>query len=411
MQAGLPHKGSERTILGRRAWATLLLCTTLGACQAPSSTASTEAPASPTAQAAAAAPAAHESSRYPDASYTDGRLRPAYGWCVDGVEDAGQLQACGKDELAYQQARLQDGTGKVVAGLDAAAKRGFLATEATWRSDTDRYCAAPATAAVDDLQKAQECRLFRVANRADALLAQSGPPDTSYTQAQLRPEYSHCVQDARGMDDRIEACDAAEFAFQQKQMQAEVTRLMDAPDSPAKDRWMEDQARWAEDTDQRCGAASDHIGPKLDAQACRINRYANRAAQLRSRQPADVDDDDFPAPRPDDSYNTAALRPQYSTCVKASGGATPALQACGDEELRYQEDRLAKIVAKKVASPDSKAKDDWMEAQAAWWSDTDRYCTWDPRTEGQGQMLEAQSCRINRVANRADQLNASTGQP
>ena len=126
---------------------------------------------------------------------------------------------------------------------------------------------------------------------------------------------------------------------------------------------------------------------------------------------ADADADDFPAPRPDDSYKTATLRPQYTTCVNASGGATPALQACGDEELRYQEDRLAAVVAEQVARPDSKAKDDWMEAQAAWWSDTNRYCTSDPHTEGQGQMLDAQSCRINRVANRVDQLNVSTDQP
>ncbi|AWH16074.1 hypothetical protein C1922_01365 [Stenotrophomonas sp. ZAC14D2_NAIMI4_7] len=126
---------------------------------------------------------------------------------------------------------------------------------------------------------------------------------------------------------------------------------------------------------------------------------------------ADADDDDFPAARPDDSYNKATLRPQYTACVDASNGVTPALQACGDEELRYQEDRLAEIVATKVASPDSKEKDDWMDAQAAWWADTNRYCTWDPRTEGQGQMLDAQSCRINRVANRVDQLNAATDHP
>lgn len=48
---------------------------------------------------------------------------------------------------------------------------------------------------------------------------------------------------------------------------------------------------------------------------------------------ADADDQDMPPRRPDDSYNKATLRPQYATCVKSSGGETPALQACGDEEL------------------------------------------------------------------------------
>ncbi|WP_313438021.1 lysozyme inhibitor LprI family protein [Stenotrophomonas sp.] len=164
---------------------------------------------------------------------------------------------------------------------------------------------------------------------------------------------------------------------------------------------------------------ADAITPAAPAASAQAGTAPATAAQAAPAAPgasstatsADADDEDFPAPRPDDSYNKATLRPQYTACVNASGGATPALQTCGDEELRYQEDRLAEIVAKKVASPDSKAKDDWMEAQAAWWSDTDRYCTWDPRTEGQGQMLDAQSCRINRVANRVDQLNASTDQP
>jgi len=107
---------------------------------------------------------------------------------------------------------------------------------------------------------------------------------TATAQAVLRPAYSQCVQNARGMDDPLEACDASELAYQQKHMEAEVARLMDGPDGPAKDRWMDEQANWAEDTDMRCSPASDHVGPMLDAQSCRINRYARRAVELRSRE-------------------------------------------------------------------------------------------------------------------------------
>ena len=288
MQAMDARRGNEQIASGRRYWKVLALCLALTACQAPSSPASAEAAPTPAPLVAASptaspGPAPGDSSGYPDASYTDGRLRPAYGWCVDGVEDAGKLQACGKDELAYQEGRLQEAAGKVVAGLDAAAKNAFLATQATWRSDTDRHCVAAATAGVDDLQKAQECRLFRVANRADQLLAQSGPPDTSYTQATLRPEYTRCVQDARGMDDQLEVCDSTELAHHKALLEAQVARLMDSPDGPAKDRWMDEQANWAEDTDKRCSAATESVGQALDAQSCRINRYANRAVELQKR--------------------------------------------------------------------------------------------------------------------------------
>ena len=122
----------------------------------------------------------------------------------------------------------------------------------------------------------------------------------------------------------------------------------------------------------------------------------------------DAEQDDTPVKRPDDSYKKATLRPGYTRCVNASQAVTSALEACGDEELKYHTDRLRQSVAKIVASPDGKPKDQLMDAQAAWWDDTDRYCAWDPKTEGQGQMLDAQSCRINRVANRADELQVLT---
>lgn len=215
---------SERVGVGHGYWKVLALCLALTACQAPSSQASTEtaapasiAAASPTAPSG---PASADSLHYPDASYTDGRLRPAYGWCVDGVEDAGKLQACGKDELAYQEGRLEAAASKALAGLDGAARTAFQATQASWRSDTDRYCRDVPNSSVQQLQGAQECRLYRVANRADQLLAQSAPPDTSYTQAALRPEYTRCVQDARGMDDQLEACDTAELAHHKALLEA-----------------------------------------------------------------------------------------------------------------------------------------------------------------------------------------------
>lgn len=274
MLATTLRTGYEQVLLGRRV-ASLLLCTVLAACQPAAPTASAAASAPPAAQAPAAA-------RYPDASYSAGRLRPAYFRCVEGVQHAGTLQACGREELAYHQKHLQATTGTLVAGLDGEASAAFAATEAAWRRDTDHYCTAAANAAVPALQAAQECRLSRVAYRADALLAHIRPRDTSFTQASLRPQYTRCVQDARGMDDTLEACDAAEFSYQQKQLDVQVARLMASPDSPAKDRWMNEQAFWAIDTGKRCAPISDHVGALLDAQSCRINRYANRAVELQA---------------------------------------------------------------------------------------------------------------------------------
>lgn len=108
--------------------------------------------------------------------------------------------------------------------------------------------------------------------------------------------------------------------------------------------------------------------------------------------------------RLDDSYHRANLRAQYKTCTTASDELSPAIQACMDEEFRWQQARLRNAWGTIADGPDSEFKDKLADEQDAYMRDTDRYCRIDPDTQGQGQMLDAQSCRINRYANRADVL-------
>ena len=119
-----------------------------------------------------------------------------------------------------------------------------------------------------------------------------------------------------------------------------------------------------------------------------------------------VDDDDLAPRRPDDSYRTAKLRPEYDRCIEAAGAVTPDLYACNDEEMAFHEQRLEQEFSKILALPDGKEKDKLMDEQAAYMHDTNRYCAFNPEEDGQGQMLDAQSCRINRVANRVEGLQA-----
>ena len=116
-----------------------------------------------------------------------------------------------------------------------------------------------------------------------------------------------------------------------------------------------------------------------------------------------LDDDGTPC-RPDDSYYRANLRAQYKTCITASGGVTTAIQACMDEEFHWQDQRLQNAWGVIADGPDSEYKDKLADEQATYMRDTNRYCRFDPSTQNQGQMLDTQSCRINRYANRADVL-------
>lgn len=148
-------------------------------------------------------------------------------------------------------------------------------------------------------------------------------------------------------------------------------------------------------------AAAQPAATAAEAPAAQTGKHELSAADLA------MEAEDMGQGVPDDSYRKATLRAQYAACVKASDAVTPALQACGDEELAWQQRRMRDAFARIADDgPDGKFKDDVADAQAAYMTDTDRYCSDNPDEDGQGQMLDAQSCRINRTANRADQLEA-----
>ncbi|WP_313341954.1 lysozyme inhibitor LprI family protein [Stenotrophomonas sp.] len=147
-------------------------------------------------------------------------------------------------------------------------------------------------------------------------------------------------------------------------------------------------------------AAVQPAATAAEAPSAQTGKHELSAADLA------MEAEDMGPRTPDESYRKANLRPKYIACVKASNAVTRALQACGDEEFAWQDRRLVAAVSKIADGPDGKVKDDLMDEQAAYMSDTNRYCSANPDEDGQGQMLDAQSCRINRTANRADQLEA-----
>jgi len=142
--------------------------------------------------------------------------------------------------------------------------------------------------------------------------------------------------------------------------------------------------------------------PAASAQAA----SPEQSAPAKADDGAPITDEDGNPHRPDDSYNRANLRPEFEKCVAASDAVTSAMETCADEEFEWQQKRMRAALQTIDAGPDSEFKDKLGDEQDAYMRDTDRYCRFDPATQGQGQMLDAQSCRINRFANRADALEA-----
>jgi uncharacterized protein YecT (DUF1311 family) len=109
-------------------------------------------------------------------------------------------------------------------------------------------------------------------------------------------------------------------------------------------------------------------------------------------------------PELDPSFTNSRTRPEYDACVKRSGGETWALQQCGDKELSWQDARLNRLYQQAIAQLARGDREQLRVAQRAWLKQTDEVCKWDASTDGQGQMLDALSCRLNRTVNRADEL-------
>lgn len=153
------------------------------------------------------------------------------------------------------------------------------------------------------------------------------------------------------------------------------------------------------------GAGAPTAAPEAAASAQPAPVQSAAPAPVATTADAGDDQDQAPAAL-DDSYNKAKLRPEYAKCIKATGGVTPEIQDCQAEEFAWHQKRLRAALAKLDEGPTSEFKDKVDEEQAAYMKDTDKNCTWNPDEDGQGQMLDAESCRINRYANRADAIEA-----
>ncbi|MFT4196651.1 MAG: lysozyme inhibitor LprI family protein [Pseudoxanthomonas sp.] len=108
----------------------------------------------------------------------------------------------------------------------------------------------------------------------------------------------------------------------------------------------------------------------------------------------------------DPSFIRSNSRPSYDACVDRTGGRTWDIQQCISEELTWQDARLNRLYKQALTQRPIQGRDELRNAQRAWLKLTDATCAWDPKTGGQGQMLDAQSCRLNRTINRADELAA-----
>ncbi|WP_250443001.1 lysozyme inhibitor LprI family protein [Lysobacter enzymogenes] len=130
-----------------------------------------------------------------------------------------------------------------------------------------------------------------------------------------------------------------------------------------------------------------HIRPAL---SCAIALTACFAAATHAAAPA---------PKPE------ALRASYQRCLADSGGVTPAMQDCLDAEYAYQDGRLNRVYRRLIQRLSKPEAARLRERQRAWIGQRDHAC--DPGARpGQGQLFDADNCRLRKTAERAAQLQA-----
>lgn len=95
---------------------------------------------------------------------------------------------------------------------------------------------------------------------------------------------------------------------------------------------------------------------------------------------------------------SASLRASFDQCIERAEAVTPAMQDCIEAEFVFHEARMEAALAK--LQPEISGD------QQAWVQGDDVECPWDPQTGGQAQRLNANYCSLERLAKRADELEA-----
>ncbi|WAT16157.1 lysozyme inhibitor LprI family protein [Xanthomonas fragariae] len=113
---------------------------------------------------------------------------------------------------------------------------------------------------------------------------------------------------------------------------------------------------------------------------------------------------------PDDSERAdfgspTKLRESYGSCIKRSGGATPNILDCNEEEYEYQDTRLNHVYRVLLKRLSAQEKEDLRKKERDWIKKRTTFCNLNGELGGgQAEDIEESSCKLNATARRADEL-------
>jgi len=281
---------------------------------------------------------------------------------------------------------------------------------------------APAEPAASSGISRLQAALANGATSLDALQARRETRNNTFFDGPPRSaEFRSCLAQA-GLGARDKAqCEYAESVELQRQMSTLLTRLTADGNRP------EEQSAWEVATRDGCAWLPQEEGTagEVNASSCISNRLANRIAELSGQTchfPAAEfrgslvlctstrDNEEREAERLldqraqlDSSFRDAsAYSRAYLACLDGAGGVTEVLVACGESERAHQQSKIDKALGTL-----SKARTDLDLQHLAWQRETRDGCAWYPTLEGSAARIDSASCMVNRLTNRAVELERS----
>jgi uncharacterized protein YecT (DUF1311 family) len=105
--------------------------------------------------------------------------------------------------------------------------------------------------------------------------------DKSGKTATLRPDYFQCLKASQGVTLAVNSCIGVEYDFQDKRLNLAYKKVRQAMPEARRLTLRDEERAWIADRDKACAPpAGGGTADMLGANECRLDRTANRAAEL-----------------------------------------------------------------------------------------------------------------------------------
>ncbi|WP_052697690.1 lysozyme inhibitor LprI family protein [Luteibacter yeojuensis] len=231
-------------------------------------------------------------------------------------------------------------------------------------------------------------------------VAQADSPVTTSQQLaiKIRPGYQRCVDASAADAAALRSCASDEFDYQDKRLNTAYKSLMAAASDESDRASLKAEERtWIRRKESICIPT---------APDCAMTQTAIRATELERRLADPVSYGAKPLSAGPDVLGPHArngIRSSYQACVDRSFGNNPKVVACADDELQFQEERVARAYERAFAAAPVASQRKMADEQERWAEGLKTQCAIGADSS-QSEEVEAAGCMLRSTAKRANEV-------